>query len=225
MTPGTAAQPAGVAPVAVPRGLTARRRSRAGIALSLLLIIAGGSGATLLGLSAGDRTQVVTVVRQVPVGQEITARDLSEASVGLDPAVDAVPADQMDQVVGKRAAVELRPGSLLSAGQYTSHSLVREGEQLVPLALKPSQLPATDLTPGQGVLVVSTPGEDGELDPEAAAEEPEIIEARVVKADKPLAAAEEVVVDVAVPAVDGPALAARAATGDIALVVDAGAGS
>ncbi|MFE2135969.1 SAF domain-containing protein, partial [Streptomyces sp. NPDC059466] len=127
------------------------------IALSMGLIAAGGAGVAVLLLQVGHRTEVVTVVRDVQVGQVLTEQDLGKASIALDPAMKAVSVDDLDQVVGKRAAVELRPGSLLAPSQVTKHSLVKAGEQLVPIGLKPEQIPATTLVPGQKVQLVHVP--------------------------------------------------------------------
>lgn len=76
-------------------------------------------------LQVGNRTEVVTVVRDVQVGQVLTEGDLGKASIALDPAVKAVRSDDVDSVVGKRAAVELKPGSLLAPSQVTKDSLVK----------------------------------------------------------------------------------------------------
>ncbi|MEU4013009.1 SAF domain-containing protein [Streptomyces pseudogriseolus] len=210
-------------PVAPPR-VSARRRRPGVIALSLALIAAGGAGVAVLLLQVGDRTPVVTVVRDVQVGQVLTEQDLGEASVALDPAVKAVRADDLKSVVGKRAAVELKPGSLLSPSQVTKDSLVKPGEQLVPIGLKPDQVPATALAPGQKVQLVHVPaqgatsvGDDGK--PSDSAQE--TIAGRVVKASKAAPGTGIVVVDVATVAADGPKAAAWVAVGALRLVLDA----
>jgi hypothetical protein len=214
-------------PVAPPR-VSARRRRPGVIALSLALIAAGGAGVAVLLLQAGDRTQVVTVVRGVQVGQVLTEQDLGRASVALDPAVKAVGADDLGSVVGQRAAVELKPGSLLSPSQVTKDSLVKAGEQLVPIGLKPEQVPATALVPGQRVQLVNVPAqgaaETGESDGQPGGEQ-ETIAGRVMKASKAAPGTGVVVVDVATAADDGPIAAAWVAAGTLRLVLDAPDGS
>jgi hypothetical protein len=192
------------------------------IALSLALIAAGGAGVAVLLLQVGDRTDVVTVVRDVQVGQVLTEQDLGKASVALDPAVKAVRADKMDSVVGKRAAVELKPGSLLSPSQVTKDSLVKAGEQLVPIGLKPEQVPATALVPGQKVQLVHVPVQ-GAADPgkESGAGRAQSIAGRVVKASKAAPGTGVVVVDVATAADDGPTAAAWMSADALRLVLDA----
>ncbi|MEU9221952.1 SAF domain-containing protein [Streptomyces sp. NPDC048376] len=217
------AQAAG--PVTPPR-VSARRRRPGVIALSLALIAAGGAGVAVLLLQVGDRTDVVTVVRDVQVGQVLTEQDLGKASVALDPAVKAVRADDVDSVVGKRAAVELKPGALLSPAQVTRDSLVKAGEQLVPVGLKPEQVPATALVPGQRVKLVHVPvqgaAEAGaEAGKESGAVGPQSIAGRVVKASKAAPGTGVVVVDVATTADDGPTVAAWVSADALRLVLDA----
>ncbi|MEV6699234.1 SAF domain-containing protein [Streptomyces sp. NPDC051453] len=215
-------QPAG--PVAPPR-VSARRRRPGLIALSLALIAAGGTGVVVLVLQAGHRTQVVTVTRDVQVGEVLTEADLGRASIALDPAVKAVTADELDSVVGKRAAVELRPGSLLAPSQVTSHQLIKADEQLVPVGLKPEQVPATALTPGQKVRLVHVPAQGEDTTTAKDPQTPESVPGRVVKAGKAAPGTGVVVVDVATTADDGPRLAAWVSAGNVRLVLDAPGGS
>ncbi|WP_411092809.1 SAF domain-containing protein [Streptomyces sp. 049-1] len=212
------AQAAG--PVAPPR-VSARRRRPGVIALSLALIAAGGAGVAVLLLQVGDRTDVVTVVRNVQVGQVLTEQDLGKASVALDPAVKAVRVDNKESVVGKRAAVELKPGSLLSPSQVTKDSLVKAGEQLVPIGLKPEQVPATALVPGQKVQLVHVPAQGAaDTGKELGKDSPQSIAGRVVKASKAAPGTGVVVVDVATTADDGPTVAAWVSADALRLVLD-----
>ncbi|MEV6537422.1 SAF domain-containing protein, partial [Streptomyces sp. NPDC051639] len=190
-------------PVSPPR-VSARRRRPGVIALSLGLIGAGGASVAVLLLQVGHRSEVVTVVRDVQVGQVLTEQDLGKASIALDPAVKAVTVDDLDQVVGKRAAVELRPGSLLAPSQVTKDSLVKAGEQLVPIGLKPEQIPATALVPGQKVQLVHVPAQ-GEIETDKASDSsPKTLPGRVVKTSGAAPGTGVVVVDVATSAADGP---------------------
>lgn len=150
-------------PAAAPRVVRQRRRRPGLIALSVALIAAGALSGALLFTASGQRTAVLVVARDVPVGAAITDADLAPASLALDPAVKAVPVAKKKTMVGQRAAVALKAGALLSPGQVTSVSLVKAGEQLVGVALKPSQLPASRLAPGQKVVIVSTPDAAGQV--------------------------------------------------------------
>lgn len=195
------------------------------IALSLALIAAGGAGVAVLLLQVGNRTEVLTVVRDVQVGQVLTENDLGRASIALDPSVKAVRGDDMDSVVGKRAAVELKPGSLLAPAQVTKDSLVKAGEQLVPIGLKPEQIPATALVPGQKVQLVHVPAQGQADTSEASSSVPETIDGRVVKASSAAPGTGIVVVDVATTAADGPRAAAWVSAGTLRLVLAAADGT
>ncbi|MEU9272478.1 SAF domain-containing protein [Streptomyces sp. NPDC048251] len=211
-------------PVAPPR-VSARRRRPGVIALSLALIAAGGAGVAVLLLQVGDRTEVVTVVRDVQVGQVLMEDDLGKASLALDPAVKAVRSDDVDSVVGKRAAVELKSGSLLAPSQVTKDSLVKAGEQLVPIGLEPKQIPATALVPGQKVQLVHVPVQGATDTGETFDATPQTINGRVVKASGAAPGTGIVVVDVATSATDGPKAAAWVAAGALRLVLAAPDGS
>ncbi|MFF1517045.1 SAF domain-containing protein [Streptomyces sp. NPDC058305] len=214
-------QQTGVAgPVSPPR-VSARRRRPGVIALSLGLIAAGGAGVAVLLLQVGHRTDVVTVVRDVQVGQVLTEEDLGKASISLDPAVKAVTTDHLDQVVGKRAAVELRPGSLLAPSQVTTDSLVKAGEQLVPIGLKPEQIPATALVPGQKVQLVHVPAQGEPETDKPSDSDPKTLAGRVVKASAAAPGTGVVVVDVATSSADGPTVAAWVSSGTLRLVLAA----
>ncbi|MFD8737495.1 SAF domain-containing protein [Streptomyces sp. NPDC059618] len=189
--------------------------------MSLALITAGGAGVAGLLLQVGNRTDVVTVVRDVQVGQVLTGADLGNASIALDPAVKAVRANDLKSVVGKRAAVELKPGSLLAPSQVTKDSLVKAGEQLVPIGLEPKQIPATALLPGQKVQLVHVPAQGATGTDKASDAAPETIEGQVVKASDAAPGTGIVVVDVATSASDGPRAAAWEATDTLRLVLAA----
>ncbi|MCX4617912.1 SAF domain-containing protein [Streptomyces mirabilis] len=207
-------------PVTPPR-VSARRRRPGVIALSLALIAAGGTGVAVLLLQVGHRTEVVTVVRDVQVGQVLTDDDLGKASISLDPAVKAVHADKLNSVVGKRAAVELKPGSVLAPSQVTKDSLVKAGEQLVPIGLKPEQVPATALVPGQKVELVHVPAQGATDTGKTSDTTPQTIAGRVVKASSAAPGTGIVVVDVATTAADGPTAAAWVSAGTLRLVLAA----
>ncbi|WP_405562833.1 SAF domain-containing protein [Streptomyces phaeochromogenes] len=199
--------------------MSARRRRPGVIALSLALIAAGGAGVAVLLLQVGNRTDVVTVVRDVQVGQVLTEDDLGKASIALDPAVKAVDSDDLDSVVGKRAAVELKPGSLLAPAQVTKDSLVKAGEQLVPIGLEPKQIPATALMPGQKVQLVHVPAQGQADTGKTSGTPPETVDGRVVKASGAAPGTGIVVVDVATSAADGPTAAAWVSAGTLRLVL------
>lgn len=210
-------------PVAPPR-VAARRRRPGVIALCVLLIAGGGVGVVLLLLVSGQRSQVLTVVREVPVGATVTDQDLGEASIALDAGVKAVPSADRDRIVGQRAATTLKTGSLLSASQVTTVTLLRQGEQLVPVGLKPEQVPASVLSPGMRVEILRVPGEGQGPDMSKGGDQVQPISARVVQVGRPAPGSGTVVVDVAASSTDAPQVAAWVSTGNARLLVDAPGG-
>src|SRR5579875_1319151 len=122
-------------------------------------------------------------------------------------------------VIGLVAATSLQPGTLLSPSELTTRLLPAPGQDLVPLAVRPSTLPADGLVPGDRVLVVATPGDQGESGSGAAAEisgpVPGTVEAVSSVPDQD----GYDVVDVLVAADAAAALARQASTGQFALIV------
>ncbi|AEM88711.1 SAF domain-containing protein [Streptomyces violaceusniger] len=193
-----------------------RERRWSVAALCVVLAVLCGLGAAAAVTSASDRKQVLAVARDVPAGQALTAADLSVAEVSSDAALTPVPAADKAGVIGKRPAVDLRKGGLLTTSQLAGGTGLGDDQQQVGVQIKRGQAPAGTLAPGDKVLAVSTPAQGDE---QAAKDDgpPSTIEAAVVSVSRPDASG-TVVVNLAVAATDGPTLATRAAMGRIALV-------
>ncbi|WP_409333065.1 SAF domain-containing protein [Trujillonella humicola] len=184
------------------------------------MVILGALGAAYLASSLGQTSPVIAVAREVPWGQTITAADLVEARVSVDPTLAPIPYADRDQVIGMVAATTLTPGSLLTRGALTEQPLPPPGQQLVGVGVSAVQLPTTPLRAGDDVLLVPVAGSGGVEGP-AGAGTPRAVEATVVQSGSPGADGLRVI-DVLVDAADGPDIAARAAAGGIAIVVVAG---
>ncbi|MCK9871414.1 SAF domain-containing protein [Nocardiopsis dassonvillei] len=188
--------------------------------LGAALVLFSALGATaVLGL-VDDRVTVVAVAQDVPYGQPLTAQDLTTVRIAADPLVSVIPGDQLQEMVGQVAAADLYSGELLTTAKVDAEHLPASGQHLVPLPLRPSQLPAQGLRAGDVVQIVSTPGEGGEVPSEL----PPSVTATVVRVGEPDVDG-ITVVDVQTPATDGAVLAARVATGRIALVVTSPGGA
>jgi len=138
-----------------------RRRKPAMIALAVVMAGTGALLSVAVYRHANHAVPVVLVTAPVPVGAPITAADLSQASVTVSAGVKVIPAAQLDEVIGEIAAVGLRPGTLLSPPDLTTRQPPAPGQELVPVAVKPALLPAGGLSPGDHVLLVPTPGDQG----------------------------------------------------------------
>ncbi|GAB2863813.1 SAF domain-containing protein [Nocardioides pacificus] len=185
-------------------------------ALCAALVAAGGLGTAFAFTSVNDTQEVLVVSRDIKRGETIEAGDLSVARLSVDPVLSPVAGNQKPDLEGSRAAVDLWAGALLTADSVTDTVVPREGESLVGVSLSPAQMPSEPLYSGDAVRIVTTPGDQGEVNNE----EPATIEALVVGVSR-VQETGETVVDVSVPAGDAADLAARAATRRVALVLDA----
>jgi hypothetical protein len=198
------------------RGLPRRRRPGM-IALAAALIGVGILASAALYHRADHQVPVLLVTATVPAGSVITASDLGITTVVAGPGVQDIPARQMSQVIGLIAATSLQRGTLLAPSELTSKLTPGPGQDLVPVALKPSALPASGLAPGDQVLAVATPPSGGSGSGAAVLTHPvpAVVEAVGTTTDQN----GDDVVDLLVAAGLGPAVAGQAATGQIALVV------
>ncbi|WP_344957711.1 SAF domain-containing protein [Actinomadura miaoliensis] len=190
----------------------------------LLAMVLVGAGAALTGYlftGMSERTSVVVVARDVPVGQQITNADVATTMVAADGRVATVPGRQLRDVVGRLAAVDLRRGTLLAPSQLTTALSPRQGQQVVPVAVRVSQLPARGLQPGDQVLVVATPGSGGQGDAASGNQAAPLTQDTPATVDLVSApdADGAVRVDLVVDARVGPAIARQASTGRIGFVL------
>jgi hypothetical protein len=200
-----------------------RRRRPVFAALGVGVVALGAAVTVSLVAGAGAHTAVLAVARPVPVGGVLSAADLTVARVPHHGALAPVAAGDRSRIVGQRAAVTLTPGSLLTPADVTTRPVPASGEQLVAVALKPGQLPATGLRAGNRVLVVVTPGEgSGGSTPgrasgstSAAGSTPMTA---TVHAASPSGQDGSVVVDLLATGSDGVTIAQESSTGQVALV-------
>ena len=197
-----------------------RRRRPGMIALAVALVGAGILASTAV-YSATNRTVPVLVAEaNVPAGALIKASDLGTASVSVGRGVQVIPASQARQVVGQVAGTALHPGMLLTAAELATSRPPGYGQVLVPLAVRPSALPASGLQAGDHVLVLATPGAQGQSGSTIAAPSLRAPVAGVVEAVSTAVGTDGFgIVDVLVPASSGASLAAQASTGQFALIV------
>jgi len=215
---GGAAQPP---PVPAPIARLPRRRRWGLFALGVVLVVVCAVVAYLLVVTAGVTRPYLAVMHRVPYGATLRDSDLTVVNVNPAAGLTPIPAGQRDQVVGKHAAADLFPGTLLTRDQLTDLAIPAPGQQLVGIELKPAQLPARTLQPGDAVILVVVPPSSlaGVPDPQASSNtQPVTITATVAGAAPPEANG-NVRVDVAVAQSDGPTVAAMAAAGRIVIVV------
>ncbi|MGN9811799.1 SAF domain-containing protein [Micromonospora sp. BQ11] len=202
------------APVTPPKVVRQRRMRPGLLGLAVLLIALGGLGAAFAVTSVRATGSYLAVARPVEVGREIGADDLITVQVAGGRGLSPVPAGRLDDVVGKRAAVALVPGTLLTDDQLTDDPLLGPGQQQIALGLDPAEIPARKLHPGDKVLLVSTPDDkDGSSAGTATRFAATVIDTAAT------GNADESVVYLALPVRDVPAVVALAAQDRIAVVL------
>ncbi|MFF3867150.1 SAF domain-containing protein [Micromonospora sp. NPDC001898] len=201
------------APIAPPKVLRQRRVRPGLLGLAVLLIALGGLGAAFAVTSVRATGSYLAVARPVEVGRTLSADDLVTVQVAGGQGLRPVPAGRLNEVVGKRAAVALAPGTLLTPAQLTDDPLLGPGQQQISLDLSPGQVPAKRLHPGDRVLLVSTPNRNADGQSAGSTR----FEATVIDTATP--SSSSVVVYVALTARDVPAIVALAAQDRIAVVL------
>jgi hypothetical protein len=191
-------------------------RRRPALLAAALVAICLGALLAAWAWTATTTTQEILVARQtIERGAVIEADYLARVRVSADPALKPVPASQLDEVVGQRAAYDVAAGGMLTPDSFTTDVVPSGNNSIVGVALTPAQAPGLDLTTGDRVRVVVTPAQ-GEGMPMGG---PQFSEATVAGVHVS-AETGELIVDLLVPHADAAVLAARAATGNVSLVLD-----
>lgn len=213
---------------AAPAAAVRRRRfsSKAGALITALVLI--GAALTAWGyFTASDRTEVLIVAADVPLGSAIDEADLDRIFIGTAGGLEAVPATETDDIVGRFAAVALSPGMLLAPAHVAEAPLVGDGQQQIALPMSAEELPAAHLEAGWVVAIVDVtePGPAGLGDAEAPLEPPTTWEAIVIDtAEYTTTASSAVTVYLAVDAGEAAAIVALAARDDVALTLQGAGG-
>ncbi len=136
------------------------------VVVGVLLVLGCALAFTDASLHLGNREEVLVVAQPVAAGQILSGTDLRAARVSTGSGLDVVLSGQEATVVGRRAAVALVAGSLLTATEVGSSSPVGSGFDVVAVGLKAGAYPP-ELAPGDRVQIVpvtsSTSGGTGAL--------------------------------------------------------------
>lgn len=183
--------------------------------------VATGGAVTLVGawifaalyLSAGDRVEVLVVARDVQRFEVIEQADFRAVRLADAPDVATVPASRLEELVGRRTAVDLVAGSVLAEEQLlgTSAQLVGAEEAVVGLVAGPGEAPTDSLVRGTGVLLIIRPS-PGESDAVVT------VEGWVLDASGEVLSTREQPFEVVVPRSDAEAVSAAAADRRVSIV-------
>lgn len=134
----------------------ARRRRPMLLAAGVVLVVVGALGAYALAAHAAQRVAVIAMASNVAWGEQITAADLVEVDIATDPALQPMAWSDHGSVIGQRAGADLYAGGLLIGPDLMADEIPPPGSALVGIAVKQGHIPATDLTSGERVLLIST---------------------------------------------------------------------
>ncbi len=193
--------------------LPIRQRRPGWTALAVVLIVGFAATGAWLYTSAGSKTAVVVVVRDVPAGHVIRRSDLS--TVDVAGAVTAIAGDRVDSVAGQTATVHLLPNMLLQRSMVAATTGMQASQAQVGVAVKSGQIPADGLVPGDVVEVVVVPSANSSTpgSPQVLAERAEVFAVR----DDP-AQAGGTLLTLVVPVAQAVPVAAASGAGQIALI-------
>ena len=209
---GRSASPA-TTPLRAGAALPTRQRRPGWTALALTLIVAFAAIGAWLYSSAGAKTAVVVVVRQVPAGHLIAREDVS--TVAVAGAVTAIEGQNLESVVGQVAAVPLLPNMLLQRSMITTERALAPTQAQVGVAVRSGQIPADGLAPGDAVTVVELPATGA---PESATASVLVDRATVFAVRDDPALAGGTLLTLVVPAERAMAVAAASGAGRAALI-------
>jgi hypothetical protein len=114
----------------------------------------------VMSLNSGNREPVLALAQSVTVGQVLTAQDLKQVNIAVDPGVSVVDANQASSMVGKTMSTSLSAGALLTPDAVGTGGFPAVGQALAALSLKAGQFP-NEVAPGSHVSVVFVPGQAG----------------------------------------------------------------
>ncbi|MDA8284790.1 MAG: SAF domain-containing protein [Actinomycetota bacterium] len=140
---------------ALPGGTRApgRRRQLPLVVVGVLLVLGCALAFADASLHLGSREEVLVVAQPVAAGQVLTGGDLRAARVSTGSGLDVVRSGEEATILGRRAAVALVAGSLLTASEVGSAPPVGSGFDVVAVGLKAGAYPP-ELAPGDRVQVV-----------------------------------------------------------------------
>ena len=139
--------------------LPVRERRPAYVALAVVLIVGLAAVGAYFYTQAGKKTPVVEVVNHIAAGHTITRADLT--TVDVAGGVTAVGGASLQTLVGLTAAVELLPHTLVQRAMLTDAPTLSSTQAQVGVQVKPGQIPADGLDPGDTVEVLQLPATAG----------------------------------------------------------------
>jgi len=193
------------------------RRNPKWIALGIVALCLGGLLSYVIYSRVATETAVVAVANTVYRGELIERDDLTTITLQGNSLAQAVPARELDNLVGQRAAFDLAEGSVVVSSAVTAEVVPAVGRAVVGLKLAMGRVPTSLLVPSSDLRLVALPPQDGGTDKLTG----DAFVARVID-QAPGADGATILLNVDVAAAQAPTIALLAAQDRIAVVRDAG---
>jgi SAF domain len=194
------------------------RRNPKWIALGTVSLCLGGLLSYVIYARVASESAVVAAAHTVYRGETIEQSDLTTITLRGGSLPQTIPAAQLGDLVGKRAAFDLVEGSLILETAIVGAAIPAEGRTIVGLKLAPGRAPFDLLPPSSRIRLIAMPAAaDSSSTDELASS---IFVGRVVD-QSPAADGTSILVNVDVDAAVAPTIATLAAEDRIAIVRDA----
>lgn len=125
------------------------------IVVAIVLAIVGAVGA-YVGLSQRGEVQALTTKTTVLRGDTLSTDSFSTISVAKDTS-NVLTTQEIEQMVGKKATVDLPAGSLVMRENTAENLSVDEGEAIVGIGVSSVATPGRQLVAGDNVRIVFAP--------------------------------------------------------------------
>jgi len=197
-----------------------RERKPAMAALAVLLIVGGALVSAYLVMASSRRVPVISVAQPVAAGQQIPASALQEVQVSATGGLDYIPWGDRGKVTQTFATVTLVKGALLTNGMISTDTSVAKGTVVVGLALKPGQLPAGGLQPGDRVALYAVASQGGQSGAQSGSVlAPAATVYDVVQPGANDVQSDQITVSVTVPVGQAPAVTQASSAGAVAVAL------
>jgi hypothetical protein len=194
------------------------RRNPKWIALGVIAICLGGMLSYVIYSRVAAETAVVAVAQTVYRGETIEAGDLTEITLSGGSVPHAVPAGELQNLVGKRAVFDLPVGAVVPSTAVADAVIPADGRAVVGLKLEAGRAPTSLLLPGSVVRLVALPAP---VDAQSSDKLVGTIYVAAVVDQAPAADGTSTLVNVDVNAKQAPTIAMLASQDRLAVVRDA----
>jgi hypothetical protein len=141
---------------------------------SIVLVFTSVAVFAQLYSSAARQTAVLISTTSIQQGQQLNGSELGQVNASISGDVSVIPVSDASELQGKRAAVTIPAGSLLTVEDVTNSQPISPGDAVVGMALKLGQLPSSGVEPGEEVMVVETGSPGTSLDLPAGSSESQV---------------------------------------------------